>query len=388
MKFKLRNAALSASMLVATVFVVSAQTQQITVTVVNEVPPKASEARKVALIVQNHAAPDARIPMLALTDALTAKLSGRGFQVINPYNAVGVNQNRTAAGEVTPEQSALELARSLGADGIITASVIEFLDSTLGSPAFLHQYSVRVAFSLADAGTGAAVCGDTVRMESPKYTNKQVETKRQVYLGDLLHSAAEECAARLEANPAVRVWRPTPPPAPPPPPLPVNPDLTISDIDAAVQSLVGAMRMNPVFRSNYDKAQGELGRAPLAIVGGIVDLTGGKSPCAGLPALLAAASQGVRMAFVNSGLFEAKDDSLITAITKRILESGNSPLEDGELMEALKQHGSPDFYVVGDMMYFVEGVEDKFRLRLALHDLHTGKIVWEGVETIAKPESK
>ena len=56
----------------------------------------AHESRKVALVVQNHAAPGANIPFMALTDALTAKLSGCGLQVINPYNAVGVNQNRTA----------------------------------------------------------------------------------------------------------------------------------------------------------------------------------------------------------------------------------------------------------------------------------------------------
>lgn len=344
------------------------------------------------LVVQNHASAGARVPILALTDALTAKLSSQGFCIINPYNSVGVDQNRTVAGEKTPQASVLELARKLGAGAIVTASVTEFLDSTIGNPPILHRFSVRMAFSLSDAETGAAVCGYTIEKESPKYTVKEAEANRQRCLGDLLHAAAGECAAQLAADPAMRVWRPTPPPpappAPPPPPPPGSPALAISDIDSAVASLFGKMRANPVFRSNYDKAQGELGRAPLAIVSGIVDLTKGKSPSAGLADLLAAASQGVRMAFVNSGLFEAKDDVLVTAITKRIIESGNSPLEDGELMAALKQHGSPDFYVVGDMMYFVEGDGAKYRLRMALHDLHTGKIVWEGAEMIAKPASK
>ena len=79
---------------------------------------------------------------------------------------------------------------------------------------------------------------------------------------------------------------------------------------------------------------------------------------------------------------------MVSEITKRIIGSGNSPLEDGELMKALKQHGSPNFYVVGDMMYFVEGNGAKYRLHLALHDLRNGKIVWEGVDMIAKPASK
>ena len=90
-------------------------------------PPTA--VRKVALVVQNHAAPGVEIPFMALTDALTAKLSGCGLQVINPYNTIGVNLNRTAAGEKMPEVSAMEIARKLKADGAITASVLEFFDS-------------------------------------------------------------------------------------------------------------------------------------------------------------------------------------------------------------------------------------------------------------------
>lgn len=343
-----------------------------------EAPP-----RKVALVVQNHAEPGARIPMMALTDAMTARLSDCGFQVINPYNSVGVNQNRTVVGEKTPQVSAMGLARQLKADGVVTASVIEFLDSVFGTPPILHQYSVRISFNLADAQTGAAICGETVKVKSPKYTNNQVAQNKQEYLGDLLHSAANECAARLKANPNVAKWEPMPPPPPPPPP--VNPNLTISDIDAAVQKLFAQIRVNPVFRSNYDKAQGEIGKAPLAIIGGLVDMTNGKSPCGDLADLLAAGAQTVRMTFINSGLFEAKDDALVTTITKRIISTGNSPLEDGELMSALKQHGSPDFFVVGDMMYFVDAKKGKYRLRLALHDMHTGKIVLEDVYTIEKP---
>ena len=172
--------------------------------------------RKVVLVVQNHAG-GAEIPMMALTDALTAKLSGRGFQVINPYNVLGVNQNRSVIGETIPASSALELARGCRADGLVTASVLDFLDSPIGTPPVLHQFSVRISISLADAGSGAVVCGETVKMKSQKYTNNQVAQNRLEYLGDLLHAAAEECATKLEANQAVRAWNPTP--LPPPPPL-------------------------------------------------------------------------------------------------------------------------------------------------------------------------
>ena len=349
--------------------------------------PPTAQARRVALVVQNHA-PGARIPMMALTDALTAQLSGMGYEVINPYNSIGVNQNRDVRGEKTPPVSALELARGLNAHGLVTASVIEFLDSTIGTPPQLHQYSVRISLNLADVQTGATVCGETVKVKSPNYTNSQDAQRRQEFLGDLVQAAAAECAERLQNNPKVRGWVPTPPPPPRPlPPPPPPPQLTLSDVDGAVQKLVAAMRMSTVFRTNYDAVQKKIERAPLVIVGGLVDLTKGKSPTDDVDNFLGAASQSVRMLLVNSNLFDAKDDALVTTITKRIIENGNSPLEDGELMSALKQHGSPDFYMAGDLRYFDESAARMYRFRLALHNLHTGKIIWEGTETITKKKA-
>jgi len=349
----------------------------------------ADTPRKVVLVVQNHAEAGAQIPMMALTDALAAKLTGSGLQVVNPYNAIGRNLNRTAEGEVMPEASANEVGRLLGAEGVMTASVMELLDSTIGNPPALHQYSIRLAINLADAQTGATICGATVRLKSRKYTNAQVAANAQEYLGELANAAAAECAAKIAADPAIQAWEPAAPlPPPPPPPPPINPNLTVSDIDDAVQRLFVQMRTSPVFISNYDKAQKTIGRAPLAIVGGLVDMTGGKAPCQSVSSLLIAGTQTLRMTLVNSALFDAKDDALVTDITHRIIANGNSPLEDGELMAALKQHGSPDFFVVGDMMYFSDGNAGQYRLRIALHNLHTGKIVWEGVQSIAKPINK
>ena len=130
-----------------------------------------------------------------------------------------------------------------------------------------------------------------------------------------------------------------------------------------------------MFRDNHDTAQKAIGRMPLVIVGGLVDLTKGKSPTDDLPNLLGAASQKVRMTFLNTRLFDAKDDAVVTAMTERILESGTSPTEDGELMAALKQHGSPDFVMFGGVRYFAERRQHIYRFHLALHNLHTGKLV-------------
>ena len=350
---------------------------------VQQQPPTTCEtnfppARKVALIVQNHAAPGVGIPMMALTDALTAKLSGRGFQVINPYNALGVDQNRSVYGENTPETSALELARQLGADGVVTASVLEFLDSAYGTPPVLHQFSIRISISV--AGSGAAVCGETIKMKSPKYTNNQVAQNREEYLGDLLHAAAAECATRLEAHPAIRAWVPSPlPPPPPSAPLPPPPPPPGTSLDYMVDALVREMFANSQFAKNYAECQTRLdGRLPVVVLGDIEN----KSGNTGLDELIEAAGERYRVKLFNSKLFEVKDDGVLVDLAKRIVASGNSPLEDGELMNVLKQHGSPDFYVAGDLKLLtdLDGIA-YYKLRLAIHNLSTGKVVWEGIET-------
>ena len=337
----------------------------------------AQESRKVALVVQNHAAPEANIQMMALTDALTAKLSGRGFLVINPYNSFGVDQNRSAAGEKMPEVSAMELARKLKADGVVTASILEFLDSTIGTPPILHQYSLRISLSLADAQTGAAVVGETVKMKSPKYTNNQVAQNRAEYLGDLMYAAAEECAERLEATAAKVDWKPSPQQQPPPPPPPPPPPGT--SLDGKIDTLVSKMLLNSQFIKNYEESKSKLdGRLPIAVMGGIDNKTGS----AELKDLLVSAGERFRVKLFNSKMFDVKDDGVLVTLAKRIVDSGNSPLENGELMETLKQHGSPDFFVVGDLKRItdLDGM-GYYKLRLAMHSLATGKVLWEEIET-------
>lgn len=352
--------------------------QRIVVEVEN-VPPWPGARRKVALVVQNHCVPLAGVPMMALTDALSAKLTGASLRVVNPHNAIGFGQNTTAAGEEMPEESVVELARELGADGIVTASVTEFLESSYGGTAW--DFSARVTLNLADAGSGAGVCGASVKARTQKYTANQVEANRLEYLGDLLHTAVDACADKLLADPAISEWEPEPIPEDAILPVRLRPGepLSVSAMDAILRKLLEEMRTSPLFRANYDGAHAEMGRRPVAIVGGITDKTG-----EGLSDVLEAAGQGLRVSLAESGLFETKDDGMMVTFADRIIASGNSPLEDPGLMAALKQHGSPDFYVEGDVHAFQGRPYGSYRVRLSVHSLHNGKIVWEGIQNIRK----
>lgn len=389
---------LVATIAASTALIALAQTQKVTVTVENEIPavPQTSTAqmpRRVALVVQNHAARGAEIPFMALTGALAAKLSGRGFQVINPYNSYGENLNRTSQGEALPETSAMAVARQLGADGAVTASVLEFLDSTIGTPTKVHQFSIRISLNLADAQTGAVVCGETIKLKSQKYTNNQVAQNKPEYLGDLMYAAAEECAQRLEDKAKAANWRPAPPPTR------GNIGvldrrglvrgagadgkyvLTPSDLEEAVKALLSAMCKDVIFIDAHNAVKSASGKIPIAVNGGIVNMTGDN----GYDSIVGAGDATVRVLLRDTSLFDVKDDAVAAVMAKRIITSGNSPLENGEPMAWLKQHGSPDYYVVGDLRKFVDFERrTTYRVHLAIHSLANGKVAWEGLLTVIK----
>ena len=179
------------------------------VTIVDENPPApTSPVRKVALVVQNHASPTRPVPMAALADSLTVSLSRCGFQVVNPSNVFGVDQNRAAVGEVMPPASALNLARQVGADGVVTASVMDFFDTAVVPDGSLRKFSVSLALNLADCASCAVVCSAKVKAESPNKPAEYIKNNGVALYEELLHSAADACADQLLRNVASTGWNP------------------------------------------------------------------------------------------------------------------------------------------------------------------------------------
>lgn len=349
---------------------------------------------KSVLVVQNRI-PGVVLPMESLADKLTAKLSGTKFCIVNPANVIGIAQNRTPAGEPTPEASATELAQALGADALLTASIVDLQDETTS---ITHQYTIKVAFSLADARSGAAVCGAEMERQSPKYTYEQIRRNSPKYLSELLYAAAADCAELLEKKtppgafperferqgdpkkppvvggdskpPVVRPWKP-------------RSDLpAMRKLDDAIEALLARMQESDLFIKNYSAAKSDANRLPIIVIGGLEDKTAmdGDSIKVRLEGALAT----LRVSLFNTRLFEVKDDEASVALARRIINSGESPLEKGELMELLKTHSPPDFFVTGDLRSFADDGYVLWRLRLAIHNFATGKTVWEGIQQIVK----
>ena len=57
----------------------------------------------------------------------------------------------------------------------------------------------------------------------------------------------------------------------------------------------------------------------------------------------------------------------------------------GAAVNALGTHDSPDFMLIGDLSSFKDyGGYHTYKLHIAIHDLSTGKVVWQGIQTKIK----
>ena len=157
--------------------------------------------------------------------------------------------------------------------------------------------------------------------------------------------------------------------------------VTMYDLESSAQMLMQRMLAHPQFAANYNAAKtASGGRLPIAVIGNIENKTTER-----IQGRLDAVGDTVRSALFTSGLFEVKDDNASGAVKARILRGADGGLEDGALVQTMGTHESPDFIVLGDLRHFTDvGGYHTYRLRLAIHNLKTGKVVWEGIQTEIK----
>lgn len=155
---------------------------------------------------------------------------------------------------------------------------------------------------------------------------------------------------------------------------------TMYDLESSVQTLMSKMRASQRFAENYNTVKAAKGAIPVVVIGKIKNLTSER-----LQSRLDAIGESVRTSLFDSGLFDVKDDSASEAIAARLIRSADEGLEDGSLADEFGTHDSPDFIVFGDLRHFEDvGGYHTYRLRLSIHNLRTGKIVWEGIQTKIK----
>lgn len=156
---------------------------------------------------------------------------------------------------------------------------------------------------------------------------------------------------------------------------------TVYDLDKSAAQLACKIFSSALFMRNYEAAKmRKNGALPVVVCGNIANMTTQR-----IQGRLDTARDRIRIALLESALVEAKDDEASGAIASRILSGANGGMENGALVQSLGTHDSPDFLLLGDFRHFEDvGGYNTFKLHLTIHDLSTGKIAWEGVQTMIK----
>lgn len=156
-----------------------------------------SEAVDAVLIVQNHASDEFQKPLSTLGDRLSAALSGDLFNIIDPNDAIGDEQNRGPWGENMPLSSATRLAENLDAQVLVTAAVGEASVVGFGAPARVQAARMTLTLSAKRLPKGANVAAVTVTETSRKMTPEALAQNADAVYSELLDRVVAKAAAEF-----------------------------------------------------------------------------------------------------------------------------------------------------------------------------------------------
>jgi len=120
-----------------------------------------AEPVKALLVVQNHS-PE-KVDLAYAAGALQTALSDSGdFEVINPSDVVGEEQNVGPWGEKMPASSAVRLAETCDANMLITAAITTLSKESMGYPAKGNFWTVTWTIAAKRVPSGSVICSVTV----------------------------------------------------------------------------------------------------------------------------------------------------------------------------------------------------------------------------------
>ena len=303
-----------------------------------------------------------------LNAVLATKLSKIGLQTVNPD--FFKDKAEKAHGRVTV--SVWQLQESKSNAGLSTRN---------------HRYSIRMEINLTDAQNGASVCGGVeVNTNSSSYSASQVANHGQKYIDELIDAAAADCARQWKDNPEFRKWIESPPsqkPLPPGPKYPYEP-LVLSDVENAINVLRGKMLEDGKFNDRCNELFAQRGGSPVLTVGGINDLTKGKTPCAKLGEYVDLAKGRIQTTLGKTHRFAIKDFTAVEELRPYIKNTDKDPLSDRSLLEALQRHLQPDLFVAGHIKYISESGIGTYYIHLGAYDFLKGVVIWEDDVEVVK----
>ena len=166
------------------------------------------------LVVQNHSAVKDAAVLTSIGDQFASALGDELFEVINPNDVIGENQNVGPWGEKMPASSAARLAESCGADFLLTASITDISHKDYGAPPIAGAVVVTWTVAVKRVPSGRTVCSVTVPFEGEKQAVQLLAANlariRDESLRESVKSAANAFLVKAKAHkftPAKRVER-------------------------------------------------------------------------------------------------------------------------------------------------------------------------------------
>lgn len=166
-----------------------------------------SEPIDAVLIVQNHASDEYQKPLSNLGDAISAELSQELFNIIDPNDVIGEQQNRGPWGENMPLSSATRLAENLEAQVLITAAVGETSIISFGSPAKANAVKMRLTLSAKRIPKGANVASVTVTEVSRTFTPSMLSQDADSIYYDLVENLVAKASKEFLAKCEKVAWK-------------------------------------------------------------------------------------------------------------------------------------------------------------------------------------
>ncbi|MGN0833625.1 MAG: PEGA domain-containing protein [Kiritimatiellia bacterium] len=161
---------------------------------------------KALLVVQNHTGAECLLKLPNLATRLSAALSGDVLEVIDPNDVIGEDQNRSVKGENMPLSSATRLAENLGAAALVTASIDDISEVTVGSPAIARQLTVTMTLQAKRVPSGGGTGGVEVMALSRKYTPDDMRQNQRAIYAQLMSQICKNAAQQLLPQVAKVSW--------------------------------------------------------------------------------------------------------------------------------------------------------------------------------------
>lgn len=156
------------------------------------------------LVVQNHSAVKDAAVLTSMGDQFASALGDELFEIINPNDVIGENQNVGPWGEKMPSSSAVRLAESCGADFLLTASITDISRKDYGAPPLAGAVVVTWAVAAKRVPSGRTVCSVTVPFEGRKKTTQLLAANfthiRDESLRESVKSAADAFLAKAKTR--------------------------------------------------------------------------------------------------------------------------------------------------------------------------------------------